>query len=79
MGRKRLLSTNSDGLLVHFHGGGFVAQSSKSHEVSRNRVDHDVVTNICNLIFATVCCPFISNICALSFYPLVGEVSAGFG
>lgn len=23
----------SDGLLVHIHGGGFVAQSSKSHEV----------------------------------------------
>ena len=23
----------SDGLLVHVHGGGFVAQSSKSHEV----------------------------------------------
>ena len=24
----------TDGLVVHIHGGGFVAQSSKSHEVS---------------------------------------------
>ena len=25
----------ADGLIIHIHGGGFVAQSSKSHEVGR--------------------------------------------
>jgi hormone-sensitive lipase len=32
-GKKHMMATNSDGLLVHFHGGGFVSQSSKTHEI----------------------------------------------
>lgn len=31
--KKKILSPASPGLIVHCHGGGFVAQSSKSHEV----------------------------------------------
>lgn len=31
--KKKDLAPPSPGLIVHCHGGGFVAQSSKSHEV----------------------------------------------